>query len=183
VILETILTTRDGSGRLNSAPMGVDWGEDRLVVRPYRSTRTYRNLAATGTGVVNVTDDALAFTRALLGLPLATSHPSGAIEGAVLAAACHWRELEVTRIDSSKARAVVTARVVGAGRQRDFLGFSRAAHAVVEASILASRARRLPREDLLSELARLRPLVEKTGGPRELEAMDLLDRHIAERLA
>ena len=42
---------------------------------------------------------------------------------------------------------------------------------MLEASILASRARRLPAEDIRAELARLQPLVDKTAGPREREAM------------
>jgi hypothetical protein len=61
--------------------------------------------------------------------------------------------------------------VVGSGTGREFLGFNRACHAVLEASILASRARRLDPEDIRAELRRLQVLVDKTAGPREREAM------------
>ena len=49
--------------------MGVEWGERRIVIKPYRGTRTLRNLRATGAAVVNVTDDILLFSQAALGDP------------------------------------------------------------------------------------------------------------------
>jgi hypothetical protein len=61
--------------------------------------------------------------------------------------------------------------VVDRGTGREFLGFNRACHAVLEASILASRVRRLPAADVRAELSRLQVLVDKTAGPREREAM------------
>ena len=61
--------------------------------------------------------------------------------------------------------------MVGGGVGREFLGFNRACHAVLEASILASRARMLDPEEIRVELERLQVLVDKTAGPREREAM------------
>jgi uncharacterized protein len=52
----------------------------------------------------------------------------------------------------------------------------------VEASILASRAQRLPREEMLQELDRLDPLVDKTGGPAEREAMAYIRAYVARRV-
>ena len=62
--------------------------------------------------------------------------------------------------------------MVGDGTGREFLGFNRACHAVLEASILASRARLLPPEEIRAELRRLQVVVDKTAGPREREAME-----------
>ena len=42
---------------------------------------------------------------------------------------------------------------------------------MLEASILASRVRMLEPTDIRAELRRLQVLVDKTGGPREREAM------------
>ena len=61
MIIETIFSTVDERGQPNFAPMGVVWGEEELAVRPFRQTQTCRNLLATGYGVVNLTDDVLAF--------------------------------------------------------------------------------------------------------------------------
>ena len=62
--------------------------------------------------------------------------------------ACSWREVRVEGIDDGEARTRVTTVVVGGGTGREFLGLNRARHAVLEASILVSRARMLAAEDI-----------------------------------
>lgn len=172
MIIETVTTTINPDGTVNCAAMGVEWGEDAIVIKPYRSTRTLRNLQARGAAVVNLTDDILLFTRAALEDPHPPTRPAAVVDGAVLADACSWREVRVDEIDATGPRAHVTTRVVGRGTGREFIGFSRACHAVLEASILASRARRLPADEIRAELARLTVVVDKTAGPRERAAMD-----------
>jgi uncharacterized protein len=183
MIVETVTTTINPDGTVNCAAMGVEWGEDELVIKPYRATRTLRNLEARGAAVVNLTDDILLFTRAALEDPHPPTRPAAHVEGAVLADACSWREVEVAAIDASGPRARVTARVVGRGTGREFIGFSRASHAVLEASILASRARRLPADEIRAELARLEVVLDKTAGPRERAAMDCVLRHVRAAVA
>jgi hypothetical protein len=61
------------------------------------------------------------------------------------------------------------------------LGLCRARHAAVEASILASRLRRLGADHVVAELDRLQVLVDKTGGPGERAAMDYVRGYVAER--
>jgi uncharacterized protein len=177
-IVETVTTTINPDGTVNCAAMGVEWGDETIVIKPYRPTRTLRNLRATGAAVVNLTDDILLFAQAALGDPQPPTRPTATVAGAVLADACSWREVTVEAIDSGGPRARVTTQVVGRGRGREFLGFNRACHAVLEASIVASRARWLPPEEIQAELERLQVLVDKTAGPREREAMDLVRRHV-----
>jgi hypothetical protein len=177
-IIETVTTTINPDGTVNCAAMGVEWGDDVIVMKPFPSTRTLRNLEATGTAVVNITDDILLFTQAALGNPQPPTRPATTIDGAVLADACSWREVTVDAIDASGQRARVTTHVVNRGTGREFLGFNRASHAVLEASIIASRARRLPAAEIRAELERLQVLVDKTAGPREQEAMELVRQHV-----
>jgi uncharacterized protein len=176
-IVETVTTTINPDGTVNCAAMGVEWADEIIVIKPYAGTRTLRNLRATGAAVVNLTDDILLFAQAALEDPRPPMRPAGAIDGAVLADACSWREVTVEAIDAGGTRALVTTRVVGRGSGREFLGFNRARHAVLEASIIASRARRLPADEVRAELARLQVLVDKTAGPREHEAMALVRGH------
>jgi len=68
--------------------------------------------------------------------------------------------------------------VVHRGTRREFIGFNRARHAVLEAAIYATRLHLLPRSFIDSELARLQVIVDKTAGPQELEAMALLTEYI-----
>jgi hypothetical protein len=177
-IVETVTTTINPDGTVNCAAMGVEWGDEIIVIKPYRSTRTLRNLQATGAAVVNLTDDILLFAEAALADPQPPTRHATTIAGAVLADACSWREVTVQAIDASGPRARVTTRVVGRGAGREFLGLNRARHAVLEASIIASRARWLPPAHIRAELARLQVLVDKTAGPREREAMELVRGHV-----
>src|SRR5919198_4972632 len=177
-IIETVVTTINPDGTVNCGAMGVEWGEQRIVIEPYRGTRTLRNLRATGAAVVNLTDDILLFSQAALGDPHPPTRPAASVAGAVLDDACSWREVRVETIDDSAQRARVITVVVGGGTGREFLGLNRARHAVLEASILASRARLLAAEDIRAELRRLQVLVDKTAGPREHEAMAFVTRHV-----
>jgi uncharacterized protein len=178
MIVETVTTTLNADGTVNCAAMGVEWSDDEIVIKPYRPTRTLRNLRRSRAAVVNLTDDILLFAQAALGDPHPPTRPAVAVDGAVLADACSWREVEVQAIDETGLRARVATRVVGRGTGREFVGFNRACHAVLEASILASRVRHLPMDEIRTELARLDVLVDKTAGPRERAAMDVVRAHV-----
>jgi hypothetical protein len=178
VIIESILTTQNRAGVTNVAPMGVEWGEDEIVIKPFLETTTFQNLRDSGVAVVNLTDDVMLFARAALdGGEFATS-PAVAVPGVVLDAACSWREVRVRALDATPPRARITATVVHRGVRREFLGFNRARHAVIEATILATRTHLMSAEVLRAELARLQVLVDKTAGPREREAMAFVTERV-----
>jgi hypothetical protein len=178
VIIETIVTTVAGDGIVNCAPMGVEWGDETIVLKPFLETATYRNVIATRAAVVNLTDDVRVFARAAISNPEYETVPATLVRGVVLADCCSWRELDVETIDSTPPRSRIEARVVHRGVRREFIGFNRARHAVLEAAIYATRLRLLPRSFIDSEMARLQVIVDKTAGPQEAEAMTLLTEHI-----
>jgi hypothetical protein len=183
MIIESIVTSMDPAGAVNFAPMGVEWGEETIVLKPFLETTTFRNLRATGTAVVNLTDDVLLFARSAISSPQFPWTPAVAVRGAVLDAACSWREIEATSIDDTPPRSRIETRVVHRGTRRDFIGFNRARHAVLEAAILATRTHLLPAQQIREEFTRLAVPVEKTAGPREREAWELLRGYVDERLA
>jgi uncharacterized protein len=181
VIVETIVTSMDPRGVVNFAPMGVEWGDDVIVLKPFLETSTFRNVSATGAAVVNLTDDAMLFAQGAISSPQFPSMPAKVVKGVVLEAACSWRELEVLTIDATPPRSRIQAKVVHRGLKREFIGFNRAKHAVLEAAILATRTHLLPAEQIREEFARLQILVDKTAGAREREAMELLARYVQSR--
>jgi uncharacterized protein len=181
VIIETIVTTVDPKGSVNFAPMGVEWGDEIIVLKPFLETTTFRNLSATGVAVVNLTDDAMLFAQGAISSPQFPSTPAVVVKGVVLGAACSWRELRVSTIDATPPRSRIEAQVVHRGVKREFIGFNRARHAVLEAAILATRTHLLPPEQIREEFARLQIIVDKTAGPREREAMDLLTQYVRSR--
>ena len=174
MILETIVTTVAADGVVNCAPMGVEWGDETIVLKPFLETATYRNVVATRAAVIHLVDDIRVFARAAISNPVYPTGPATVVRGVVLEECCSWREVEVLTLDSTPPRSRIETRVVHRGVRREFLGFNRARHAVLEAAIYATRVHMLPRTFIDSEMARLQVIVDKTAGAEEFEAMTLL---------
>ena len=181
MIIETIVTSTAPDGTINFAPMGVEWQDDALVLKPFLETTTFRNVGAGRVAVVNLTDDVMLFARAALSDPQFPSFPAAVVRGVVLEAACSWREVEVVGVDDTPPRSRIETRVVHRGFRREFIGFNRARHAVLEATILATRTHLVPMEQIREELARLQVIVDKTAGPREQEAMAFVAEYVRGR--
>jgi len=182
MILEGIITTVSSTGAVNIAPMGphVDAGMRRLLLRPFRTAQTYANLKARGEGVFHVTDDVLLLARAALGPvePAPALFPADRVRGFVLKDSCRYYEFQVCSLDDSEDRTRIEAEVVHSGRLRDFFGFNRAKHAVVEAAILATRTDFLPLDEIQADYRKLAVIVDKTGGEQEHEAFRFLQEHV-----
>ena len=103
MILEGIVTSIGENGDVNVAPMGpiIDAQMQRLVLRPFTSSTTYRNLKRTGQGVLHVTDDVGMLARAAVGKlePSPEMIPSPQVEGRILTGACRWYAFRVTSLD------------------------------------------------------------------------------------
>jgi hypothetical protein len=185
VILEGIVTTLSALGVLNIAPMGPEVGPEpdlaRFVLRPFRTATTYQNLRSRGEGVFHVTDDVLLLAQTAIGVapqPPPRTEQAELVDGQILLDACRAYEFRVVELDDRDDRATITIETVAQRRMRDFFGFNRAKHAVVEAAILATRTLWLPLDDILEDFRKLAVLVDKTGGPRERAAFTLLYRHV-----
>jgi hypothetical protein len=178
-IVETVVTTMNPDASVNCGAMGVEWSEDEIVIKPFRRTRTLRNLVAERAAVVHLTDDIGLFVESALGDPHPQTRPALSVRGAVVSDACSWREVRVCEIDTDEVRARIVTAVVARGFGREFLGFNRARGAVLEASILASRFHLLSPTLVQREFDRLQVIVDKTAGPRELAAMDFVRRYVA----
>ncbi len=187
MILEGVVTTVSPSGVVNVKPMGpaVEPEMRRFILRPFRTSQTYQNLLAHGEGVLHVTDDVLLLAKAAVNRlePLPPLRPAEHVAGWVLCDACRYYEFRLRSRDDSGERSRLEAEVVHAGRQRDFFGFNRAKHAVLEAAILATRTAFLPLDDIAAEYRNLLVLVDKTGGPAEREAMAFLQDYLREQQA
>ena len=118
--------------------------------------------------------------RAALGLfeRLPQMKSAETVEGWILSDACRWYALEAVTVDRSDPRSRFGMTVVEHGTLREFSGFNRAKHAVVEATILATRTKWIAEEDIRREIAKLTPLVEKTGGCREKDALELVNVYL-----
>ncbi len=182
-ILEGVMTTLDADGQTHIAPMGplVDDALATLWLRPYRTSTTYENLKRTGVGVFHVTDDVELVAHAAVGHetlppPATRAHSTG---GVILTGACRWYAFEVQSLDDATERTSIQARVVDRGVLREFCGFNRAKHAVVEAAILATRLQFIDAATIQGEFDRLEMLVQKTGAAAEHRAFAFLRDYVA----
>ena len=189
-VVEGLITTlpspepaTDPAEAANVAPMGPVLAPDgsTMILRPFPETTTYRNLRATGSAVFHVTDDALAMARGAIGRLHASAFRELAaaetVPGVVIAEACRCFELAVESIDDSEQRVLVTTRVRREATLRPFLGLNRALHAVLEAAILTTRLHLTGVDYVLEQIEALEPRIEKTGTPRERQAMEELRAH------
>jgi hypothetical protein len=185
-LLEGVVTTLNNDGTPHIAPMGpiVDGNFERMLLRPFRTSVTYQNLKRSREGVLHVTDDVELMARAAVGRleALPPLRPAAAVDGVILADACRWYAFRVESLDDREDRTAIVARVVDCGRLRDFFGFNRAKHAVIEAAILATRIELLDAQLILSEFERLASPVAKTGGIEERRAFDFLRQYVQEKL-
>ena len=179
MILEAIVTTLNSDGSLNIAPMGpvVEADLGSFDLKPFDTSTTCANLLRNGCGVMHVSDDVLLFAKAAtnqLDVSSVETVPAEVIDGAVIANACRWYEFQTRFVDESSSRVTFKCETVKSGRRRDFWGFNRGKHAVIEAAILATRVSFLPSTEIFQQYERLETIVKKTGGPAEQEAFHLL---------
>lgn len=187
MILEGIVTTTNADGSINIAPMGpiVEGDFAALLLRPYQTSTTYQNLKRNPFGVFHVVDDALLLARAAIDSwdESPSTIPAKKVSGNVLQAACRWYEFELETLDDQEPRTNIRVRIVHRGHLKDFFGWNRAKHAVLEAAILATRVHLLSEVGIREQLERLRIPIEKTAGAVEREAFDLLLRYVQNHFA
>jgi hypothetical protein len=186
MILEGLVTTTNANGSMHLAPMGprvaADWST--LLLRPFPTAQTYRNLKAHPVGVLHVTDDVLLLAQAAVGqAPPQEAIAASRVAGFVLTGACRYYEFTVRSMDESRERMHIEADIVHRGVLREFFGLNRAKHAVVEAAILATRLHLLPPDEVRADFGKLCVLIEKTGGPAEHAAFEFLTAHVEQALA
>ncbi|MCA9196146.1 MAG: DUF447 family protein [Planctomycetales bacterium] len=181
MILEGLVTTKNADGSTNVSPMGpvVEATMQSFVLRPFQTSRTYQNLVREGYGIFHVTDNVLQLAQAAVGQPSAPnwlSHDEFPMQ--ILQDACRWYAFTIRSIDASETRSEIHCCVTRHGFLREFMGFNRAKHAVLEAAILATRIHLIPQDELFQQLDQLAILVAKTGGKDESQAFQFLVEYV-----
>jgi len=185
MIIEGLVTSIDSTNQLNVAPMGpvVVGNFQALILRPFQPSATFRNLSTLRSGVFHITDQVDIIAQAVTGTlsQLPPTEPARSISGRVLSDCCRWFEFTIDSVDDSAPRSRMPATIRHAEEKRPFSGFNRAKHAVIEAAILATRLHLIPEREISNALTFLAPAVEKTGGPSELQAWQLIMDFIHQR--
>ncbi|HEV7821053.1 MAG TPA: DUF447 domain-containing protein, partial [Burkholderiales bacterium] len=151
-----------------------------IVLSPFRPSATLEHVLREKCAVVNYTDDVRIFAGCLTGRYDWPTLPVEGLPCRRLAAALAHSEIRLERVQDDATRPRLYCRELGHVIHGAFGGFNRAQSAVIEAAILVSRLNMLPQDKVDSEMAYLSIGVEKTAGPRELEAWGWLKARIEE---
>lgn len=175
MIIEGLITCKSPSGP-HVAALGPVVNEEltEWLLRPFQSSRIFALLREQPTCVFHVVDDVLPIVQLVLGQDPQLAYRELSSGDWVLSNACHWYQLEIVEWNLENQRSEARARLVAQGDVRPFWGWNRAKHALLEAAILISRAHITAPGELAAGLERLRSPIEKTAGPRELAAWQLI---------
>lgn len=182
LISECVVTTLGENGHTHIAPLGLIEDGDLWIIAPFTPSATLANLTARPLATASFIDDVRIFAGCVTGnkdWPLADipGWPAPRLEAALSHA-----ELEVLRAEPDAVRPRFFCRVKRIESHRPFMGMNRAKAAVLEAAILATRLKMLPREKIEGEIAYLKIAIDKTAGAAEREAWDLVMAKIATHL-
>jgi hypothetical protein len=183
MIHETIVTTISTRNEPHVAPMGVRYEDDIVILMPFKPSRTYDNVLAIGCAVVNFTTDARVFAGCVTGRREWPCVAAEVVDGVRLEGALAHAELRLAEHIDDPMRPVLRMRRVHDRVHAGFAGFNRAQAAIIEGAVLVSRLHLLPRDKIESEMAYLQIAVDKTAGPRELEAWGWLREAVARHYA
>ena len=202
MVIEGIITTENSDGSMHIAPIGphvnldlTDW-----TLKPFQTSVSFSNLRNSNRCVFHVIDHSLLMAAAVLGLcndPSPTQKTPGMTMklrsqiddliraefdssiGWVLESSCRVFALSIQNWDVSQPRANAICTLTRQCERRPCWGWNRASHSILELSILASRVHMLERSVIDDELARHKIIIEKTAGPNELDAWELLYAQLA----
>lgn len=183
MIHETVVTTSSAAGDAHVAPMGIRYEDDRVVLMPFKPSRTYDNVLARGCAVVNFTVDTRIFAGCVTGRRDWPCVAADEVSCVRLADSLGHLELALTEHVDDPTRPVLRMRRVRERIHRGFAGFNRAQAAVIEGAVLVSRLHMLPRTKIESEFAYLQIAIDKTAGSVEREAWGWLQTAVAAHYA
>jgi hypothetical protein len=183
MIYETIVITTDADGVAHVTPFGIRMQDGMVVISPFKPSTTLQNILLTERAVVNMTDDVRVFAGALTHRNVWNLVPTLDNNGYRLADALLHKELKLRKVEDDPVRPQLFLEVVHEAQHQSFQGFNRAQAAVIELAVLVSRLKRLPFEKISQEMEYLKIAIDKTAGPRELEAWSWLVEAINNHLA
>ena len=175
-INEIIATTEGEMGAPNAAPMGLIKEGDRLSLRLFAGSHTRDNILAGGKFVANVSHDPMLFVETALGdIPedmfvLRDGELTLRDAEAWALFKCEPKDLDISLPEAEFVRGEVL--------RREFRAVNRGINLVVEAAVAATRYVALRSDLYLEEIFRIRRIVGRCGGPKEIEAMDRLEELI-----
>lgn len=189
MILETIISSIDKDGKVNFAPIGVRLQDDfakysevkEFDLILYSGSQTFANLKNTLEGVINFTDDIMAFVETSLFSKALPTIPSCLVRPPRMAEAKEFWEFSVDFFDDDQEPARVQGKVLFNKELGCFRGFCRAHGVILEATIAATRLSWISPREIINAWPFWQEVVQKTGGRKELEAFSKVSSYLLQR--
>jgi hypothetical protein len=185
MIYETIVTTCSPEGEVHIAPFGIQWHDGKVLIMPFKPSTTLQNILQTGMAVLNLTDDVRVFAAAIAKKTTFATEVVAEGKALRLKDCLAHHVLTLAQVEEDEVRPKLWLNVLESETHAPFMGFNRAQAAVIELAVLVSRLQRLPVEKITQEMQYLQIAIDKTAGPRELEAwqwlVDCVNNHLAQQ--
>lgn len=190
MIIESIISTLNNEdGKVNFAPIGVHIDDhefdfariEEVDLCLYKGSQTFSNLYTTSEGVINLTDDILAFVETALFSRELPSSPSKLVSAPRMAGASAIFEFSIVSFDDETEPARVRGKILYREVYNGFKGFCRAQGIVLEAVIMATRLKHIPVSELEQCLIKYEKIILKTGGIKEGKALKRVKDYCIEK--
>ena len=161
IVYEAIVTTYTPDRKPHAAAMGLQLdSSSRLVLRPFKTSQTYRNIALRKQAVINLTSDPEHFYGAVFSSGL-MYREALVVEAPALADAWGWIEVMAENFQPiGHLREAVLCKVVRVeGGGTNPAPYTRAAHALIESLIHYTRIKVFANTENHQEAVRLAELV------------------------
>lgn len=191
---EAIVTTRNEDGTPNAAPMGVICkGPDEVVLRLHEGSHTIFNVKREQNFYVNLSRDPLLFTHSLISnIPseefneemhgFSLKNADSSFFGEVR----HEKIIEKEDVMGENITIMFHSQVQDVKlNKKESEPLSRAICGVLEALVNLSRVKRAPsdkKKEFADRLKEITRVVNRVGGPKHKEAMDLIQEEFEIRM-
>ncbi len=192
---EGIVTTCNADGTPNAAPMGIICkGPDQVVLRLHEGSHTIANVKRDKKFYVNLSRDPLLFTYSLIGghsdLEFAEEEHGFSLKNADVSffgEVHHEKEIVKENDAMGENITIMFHSQVSNIKQekKESEPLSRAICGVLEALVNLSRVKRVPQDKKMEYAERLKEIsrvVNHVGGPRHIQAMELIEKEFEIRI-
>ena len=168
MILETIISTISEKKILNISPFGIKKIEEYLLISPYLPSTTHNNLLSNKCASISYTDNANIFVECILKKTEKLKITKCSfIDSFFLSDSLKHEEVKVVKYLKDEVRPTFKCKIIHSEKHGSFISINRARNAIIEACILATRTKFLPKKKILNELDYLENALYKTSGKEE----------------
>ena len=180
MIHEVIVTTISETQKVHIAPMGIRLVEEQIIISPFKPSQTLENILNNNIATINFIDDVRVFagivSKYKKDWELSEQINSDLVPN--LTSANTYYNVVASELKEDEQRPSIICDIENTMILKPFMGFNRAQFSVIEASVLISRLGMISMDKINKEIEYLKIGIDKTAGPREIEAWHWIEEKI-----